>query len=187
LLQNQLLEFEGDILRNIASLKWKVSNNPSLKYFDVERSIDGLNFAFISRVVNNGSEGPEASYTSSDPLYDITAEKIYYRIKLTDMQGKISYSRTIRLNYVRDKKTVTIMPNPVRDWAQLNISTTVNKSVSIYLYNYLGERVYTQNAFVERGENVITLTEIAKCQKGVYQLVVKFGSEIYFEKIIILK
>ena len=188
LLQNQLLNFEGIIKNGSAEISWSVLNNQSMKYFDLERSFDGVTFSFIGRIVNNRLEEPEVSYFSSDPLTGISSETIYYRLLITDVYGKRTYSKIIQLKSIaKNKKKVTVTPNPARNWIQVNISSAINSDVKIYLFDYAGKKVYSRNTFIEKGNNPIVITDIAKFDPGIYQVMIKVGSEIYFEKIVIIK
>lgn len=187
-LQNKVLSFDGIINNGIAAMNWRVTNNDAFRFFDLERSVDGMNFQFISRIVNDRSQYIEASYFFNDVVRDINSENIYYRLKLTDVTGKSGYSKTIRLaNINKYKKMLIVSPNPLKDWTNVIINSNANKAVSIYLYNYIGERIFTQNTFVEKGNNIITLANLSKFESGIYQLVVKIGSEIYFDKIVLTK
>lgn len=188
LLPTHLLEFRGILNNRIAQLNWKVSNNQLAKYFDIERSIDGLRFDFIQRIDNVSPNESVASYYSTDQLGGLPIENVFYRLKITDLYGRVTYSSAIRLTMLTNNiKTISVTPNPVKNWAQLNIHAAYDSKVQILLYNFIGSRVYNNNTFVQRGINTISMNDLSKFGNGTYQLIVKIGSEIYFEKIIINK
>ena len=188
LLPTELLEFRGAINNRTAQLNWKVSNNQVVQYFDLERSTDGLHFDYVDRITNTSPQIPEAAYYSTDQLGILSAEHVFYRLKITDIYGRVIYSKAIRLALINgNKRSITITPNPVNNWAQLNIEAASNSNVQVFIYNITGSRVYSMNTFVQRGNNTVLLNDLSKFGPGAYQLVVKLGSEIFFEKIIISK
>jgi hypothetical protein len=184
----KLLEFQGTLNNMNVQLNWKVLNNQLIQYFDLERSVDGLRFDFVNRIESTSSTDPVVSYYSSDQISGVSAENLFYRLKMTDVYGKISYSHAIRIALLsNDSRIITVTPNPVTNWAQVNINAAYNADVQIHLYNYIGSRVYSRKTFVQGGSNTILLDDLSKFGRGTYQLVVKIGSEIFFEKIIISK
>ena len=187
-LENSLLYFRGRVNKNIARLKWSVTNNRAIRYFNLERSTDGVHFAVINRIENRLPENREADYSSTDLLNNLQSANVYYRLNLTGVNGNTGYSKVIRLPlFDIGSSGFIIMPNPVRNQTQLNISSATNSDIQVYIYNMVGKKVRTMNAFVQQGSNIITLDDLSGWQRGVYQIVVKLGNNIFFGKMILIK
>ena len=187
-LANGLLDFRGRVDKNIAQLNWKVNNNPGIRYFDLERSTDGMHFVVVKRIENVSPEKQEADYNSVDILTDLKVAYVYYRLNIVSVNGYSKYSKTIRL-LLSDKITagITIMPNPVTNWARLNIVSAINSEAQLHIYNMIGKESLNRNISVGQGDNIITLTDFSEWERGVYQVVVKLGKDVFFKKIILIK
>jgi predicted helicase len=104
------------------------------------------------------------------------------------MSGSSVYSRTIRLIISdRIKNYITVIPNPINDWAQLNINSVTNSLADIYVYNINGEKIYSKHVSVQQGGNNFDLSEVLDWPRGVYQMRVQLRNEIFFKKIIVAR
>ena len=61
----------------------------------------------------------------------------YYRLKIVDKDGKISYSNTIVLNWTGGK--ISLYPNPARDVVNVNINGRQAQDIKIQLYTLSGQ------------------------------------------------
>ena len=187
-LSNELIDFHGTIIRNFAQLNWKATNNLLIKYFELERSTDGIHFTKIKRIDNSSSKIRDVDYNTTDALNDLTAQQIFYRLKIVSVNGYYKYSKIIRLLFInRIKDDINVMPNPANNWAQLQINSVNNSDAYINVYNVSGKKLYSRNIVVQRGENIIPLSEIAGWPQGVYQFIVQIGGNTLFKKIIVAR
>ena len=187
-LANVLLDFHGRLNGNISQLNWSVTNNSSIQYFDLQRSIDGVNFFTVSKIENTSPKIRDAEYSTSDALENLFAENVFYRLRIVAMSGSYVYSRTIRLTIIdKIKNYIAIVPNPVNNWAQLNISSVANSVADIYVYNISGEKIFSKHVSVQQGVNSFDLSEASEWPRGVYQLRVQLVNETLFKKIIVAR
>ena len=93
-----------------AKVEWKVAEEKNTLAYELERSLDGKNFASLNRVSSHNQSGTSGyDYTDLQPGLEN-----YYRIKQIDKDGTIAYSSIVLLS----KKTVTkltVSPNPAKD------------------------------------------------------------------------
>jgi len=82
-----LQRFSGTVQRGRALLQWKIENARNLKSSVLEKSSNQTDFTTVSNATTE---------TTVNYLDGITG-KAYYRLKFTDADGKISYSKTIAL------------------------------------------------------------------------------------------
>jgi len=119
-----LLSFDAVIAANTAALTWTTENEESATIFAAERSIDnGASFYMLDTLTSNGSGA--YSYTDKTPLDGSDM----YRIKITDMNGAVSYSNIASLSFggsIAASSTATsnisIYPNPSNGIINLSIS-----------------------------------------------------------------
>lgn len=104
---------------DVALLKWATSQESNTDKFFVERSTDGIHFNTIAVVQAAGNSGNPIHYSYDDahPQPGIN----YYRIRLSDLDGKISYSPTKAVEFDLKAKYVQLSPNPAKDHVSLSI------------------------------------------------------------------
>lgn len=109
------ISFIGEINNNNIKLKWEVEKIVNNDHFEVEHSTDGINFSVISSVpdnagIANGSK-TDYSFIHTSP----SNGNHFYRIKQIDIDGKYSYSTTIRLTVHNSFIGLSLKSNPVHD------------------------------------------------------------------------
>jgi len=112
-----LLDFTAMRQGSKARLSWKTANGSNAVSFTIERSGDGSSFTAIGTVPAQDSKKQNISYhfTDASPL----SANDYYRLKMVDQDGNISYSKTVTLNF--SQITLQISPNPAHGTANLVI------------------------------------------------------------------
>ena len=103
----------------------------------------------------------------------------YYRLKMTDADGKVAYSKVISLNSTCNSSGVLIYPNPVHGILTVNIPGSPNGLTIARLYSSGGKLVYS--ATFQNGINSI---DMSKYSSGVYLLNLKNTSETKNIKIV---
>ncbi|MET0465733.1 MAG: PA14 domain-containing protein [Chitinophagaceae bacterium] len=92
-------------------LDWKLTSADNLKNLEIERSTNGLVFQPVGII--SASPDSEARYTYKD-LFPSTGDA-YYRIKMNELQGAISYSKVIQIRGSGEQNRIfpTIVQNNV--------------------------------------------------------------------------
>jgi hypothetical protein len=126
------------------SLEWKVTNEQNIQRYEVESSINGINF---SRIADKNAGGGGSVSNISYNLLDESPFNgdNYYRIKSISRSGEIKYSDVVKLGYVMGKPSITIYPNPVKKGI-INLKMT-NLPKGEYLariVNHLGQTISLQ-------------------------------------------
>ncbi|MBN8687466.1 MAG: T9SS type A sorting domain-containing protein [Chitinophagales bacterium] len=88
-----------------ALLKWIVLNEHHVSQYELERSADGRTFTSIYTVTHSGA--PQYSYRDEQPLAGVN----YYHVKITDLDGRISYSEA-RIIIFGNNGQIAVFPNP---------------------------------------------------------------------------
>ncbi len=165
---------------NNAILNWLVENESVLTdRYEVERSVNGVNFTKIVTVAPKALNGGTNSYDLTDfNLSSIKASGvIYYRIKQIDKDGKFVYTeiRSVRL----DAKGfgISVYPNPVSSLTNLTLDLEAAADVIIKVTDAAGKEVQRLQLQGNKGINIqrINLSGLAA---GSYMLNVSAGAEI---------
>ena len=162
--------FSGIKTGNTNQLDWKVSctNTPEVT-LTLERSSDGRNFRSIYSIYTNAvrCQQPFAN-TDLSPA----AGTNYYRLKVTDADGKTTYSTVVALlNRSTGFEIVSLMPNPVhKDGAlTVNLSSAKAAKLQILITDVNGKRVQTNVLAAIAGSNRLLLS-LPGLAAGSYQL-----------------
>lgn len=90
-------------------VKWFTLTELNAAYYEIEKSTDGQQFISIGKVTAAGNSTNSQSYTFNDVTP--VSGKTYYRIRVVDMDGSLSYSEVVQLNGT-GLLTLNIFPNP---------------------------------------------------------------------------
>ncbi len=165
--------FNGARGNGYNSLYWNAECTSDQVTFDVERSADGKNFASISSITAT-QQRCLLPFDYADNSVS-TGSTLYYRIKITDLNGKISYTSVIRLAAAKsDMQLVNVLPNPVINTAVLNITSTKKEPLQLWVVSMDGKLVQRSTVQLQPGTSIINL-DVAQLQSGVYTIKGTFG------------
>jgi hypothetical protein len=187
-LDQNILNFKGVINNNITRLDWTIAQNQDVSYFEIERSLDGKKFDFISRTDADSEKTLSASYYSYDYLTHLSIQPaLYYRLKIKKTNGNISYSKVIRIPYGSFVTKISIIPNPVHDMMQVTINANNNNLMEAYIYDMSGKAVRKIKTNLQVGTNVISIDQLSELQSGMYVVAIYTEGEIFRQKIVLIK
>jgi alcohol dehydrogenase YqhD (iron-dependent ADH family) len=86
------------------------------------------------------------------------AGTVFYRIKIIDVDGKVTYSAIVKLgNPVKDIELSGIVPNPVMNIAQVKVNTTKKEMVSLLVTANDGKVVYRSSVQLQPGSSIVNV------------------------------
>ena len=169
--------FEVVLSDNIPLLLWAAEfDNKTV--FEIERSYDGRNFSTIDKVV---SEDGKNDYRYNDRSVDDQLPAAYYRIRAVELDGEIKYSqiRMVRFSN-KGSGSLQVAPNPFRSSLSLLYQSAETGNVTIRIFNVNGQQKLVKKASVNKGNNNITLTEVAQFASGIYVVQVTNDKNLHF-------
>lgn len=164
----ELSSFKTEVDQDKVVVNWTTMSEFNNKRFEVEKSLDGINFVSIAVINGKGTSNTRNEYSYLDQ--SITEGLIYYRLKQNDLNGSFVYSDISSVNF--NKNELVFYPNPATDFLILK---NVAPGSAVIIRNLLGEIVYS-----EKDTQIISLTEFSN---GTY--LVESGN--YFQKLIIAR
>lgn len=120
------LSFTGQVTPgNNHLLRWIVASENNNKQFDIEASSDGNVFLPLAYQLSAGNTNSQRQYeyVHINPSQGTT----WYRIKQTDIDGRVSYSTIISLNNNKQSIASTIYPVPSQNRVTVNFGKLVSK------------------------------------------------------------
>jgi hypothetical protein len=182
--QSSVLNFNGKKEKNNVSLNWKFASTTGISGYSLERSLDGKDYSTVTSKNYEGQDMPE-----SNSYIDIASgSKSYaYRLKVTNMSGKISYSQVI---YFKDDNTTTnkelnIYPNVIQSGASVQVNSDAAMKSNVQVVDYSGRVVYKTDVNLSKGTNSFYLDISGKLSKGSYVVVLPVNGTQLSQKIVI--
>jgi Secretion system C-terminal sorting domain len=168
----QQLELSTVVSGTAVTLNWKTSNEINTSRYIAERSTDNKTFVPIGVVAAAGNSSSTKNYSLPDDISAVTGTVIYYRIKLVDADGKITYSNTVvvKMPGVDGIKT---WPNPFTAGINVALFSTVNTNVEMSITDVAGKIITRLDYTVVKGNNQLRLANLQQLAKGIYLLQVK--------------
>lgn len=161
--------FTGIKLTNANKLNWKLTcNNTPRVTISLERSADSRSFVSLNTITADAARCAQPfDQTDAQPLPGMN----YYRLKLTDADGKISYSNIIALlNATKGFDILNISPNPVTgSTMKLNVASATATRLEILIVDLAGRVMNRQSLKLVAGFNSFDIN-IANLSKGTYQV-----------------
>ena len=157
--------FYVSLSNNIPVLYWSAEYESGV-VFEIQRSYDGANFQSIK---NLPSDYTRAEYTYNDALVNTQRPVAFYRIKAIGLNGGEKYSqiRTVRF---RNSHGVSlyISPNPFTSNFIIDYTATDKEMITVRIFNVNGQQQLVKNFSVNKGDNIINVTEAARLSGGIY-------------------
>ncbi|HZH67495.1 MAG TPA: hypothetical protein VEY10_21575, partial [Flavisolibacter sp.] len=131
-------------------LYWSTSSNQNNRYFSIEASNDGRNFAAVGRVKTAVGSATTQSYNFIEQ--DVTQTIRYYRIKQVDHDESFSYSRTVAIKSGAIQ-SMAMQSTFTGNGLQVYITSNKNTEASLVLYDGAGKMLYLKRIRITRGFN----------------------------------
>lgn len=161
---------------NDAVLTWQTASEINSDYFEIERSVNNVNWDLLGKVGAAGNSNEIKSYHFINNISDIILKDIrtiYYRLKQVDKDGYSVYSNVFTLQLKPSPKTIIIYPIPLNK--SLKVLSSTNESINgISIFDVGGKEL------VRSENNEIDVNGLAE---GIYILRVTTDSQVFYEKI----
>ena len=174
-----IIFFSGKLIGDQVKLEWVAENEINFSHFEIERSTNGTRYATIGNIKAANLH----NYTFNDNADAIRGQRVYYRIKKVDKDGRFKYSEVFTLHIPNNTK-FSVYPNPATTYMQLQMNRTVNGNVTIQVADALG-KVLQQQSMNVNGSNIRLST--ATLSSGTYLVKLIYNGEQYIQKVIVAK
>lgn len=168
-----LFNFKATQLADAVNLTWKTSEEKDFSHFELERSTDAKEFGSIGTV--NGTNASIYNYQDTKPVEGVN----YYRLKMVDLSGKASHSKTISVNY--DKETTFVsVENPANN-GEFKVTTNLVNPV-FQMFNASGAKANFSSSKPEVNQYAIKASNYSS---GVYFLHITTSGKTITRKVIL--
>jgi len=149
-------------------VKWTTAFEQNASHFEVQRGIDGSVFTTIGKMAAAGNSRMPLDYQLPDPAPGVG--KIYYRLKMVDLDAAAAYSRVVAVNLTDRLMAPVISPNPFTNVIRINLQLGLPQQVYISLLDAMGKRIRTALINGQKGMNKLDLQDLGSLPTGIYIL-----------------
>lgn len=153
---------------NQVKVTWSTSMEINSSKYEVERSVDGINYGVVATKAAAGSSSVKLIYTIIDDVTTLTAPIVYYRLKQIDIDGTSNRSKVASVRLKKSIGNFTVSPNPFSNNVNINIEWNKNENTVVKVFNILGKEIIAKNVTMTQGYNNIIIDEMASVLPGTY-------------------
>lgn len=156
----ELTTFNGLLSNdNRAVLSWITNNEIDTKVFNIEQSIDGVNFNYIASVSAKNQSTNSYNFRTNTLSNALT----YFRLKMIDINGKFTYSSIVKIkSNAIINSDISVFPNPAKKRINLSVRNIVQNEQAT-LFNCQGAIV--KKIILQQGLQTI---DISNLSNGLY-------------------
>lgn len=154
-----LLSFNGVLKSESVFLKWTTNNEINTQSFTVEKSKDAVNYTSIG-VVPSKNLPSTNYYEYTDKTVNGT---VFYRLKMTDKDGSITYSSVISINNSLLSSKLVAYPNPFKENLTIN-HTKSSANDFIRILNIDGRIINSYRVEPDAKQTTINVSELIRSQ-----------------------
>ena len=160
-----LLNFDAKMNNGQVYLGWTTTFESNTSHFEIERSLNGLNFEKIGTVKAAINSSVNTSYQFVDDKAPVSGRKLFYRLKMVDLDASFSRSRVAVVDLVPDSRMLIVYPSPATD----RISVIVNSQDDgvLRISDQQGKLVFNRQLRGQRGSSQIEI-QVSNYSPGVY-------------------
>jgi hypothetical protein len=142
------------------SINWSTELETGIEQYEVERSVDGRIFNSIKTTAAENKS--QASYKFTDYVPVAGNDKFYYRLKIAEQSGKISYSKIVLVTMRNNVPSLSVYPQPSVNGTVTVEWTGYDAPFDVILFQASGVKV---KSYYNYSGNTIQFTQL---NKGLY-------------------
>lgn len=167
-----LLQFSGTLANGQTQLQWVTEQETGFSHYSIQRSFDGMQFSTIGKLDARGA-ATRNEYRYTDALQlNQTARKIYYRLQLTDKDGKNSYSKVIFFSQAQTGSDFRVFPNPAVNNVTVSLSQEKSGNARLTLTDMKGTIVKQMTSSLPAGKSSLTM-DCSQLSSAMYILTIQ--------------
>ena len=175
-----LLSFSASLRNDITTLNWDVENQLDFSHFEIERRTLSSGFITLGSRAAINSNG-RLSYSFSDNISTLSEKEFIYRLRMVDLDGKFTYSKTVLVRKQDRYLTgITVSPNPLSNLedASIRFNAGTNGIATIRIIDMSGRVMLQQQSKFKVGTNSIYLNKPPQLSPGTYVIQLTNEQEI---------
>ena len=182
----RLIDFTGILVNKEVQLTWNTMDEINMKGYIIEKSAEGIQFAFFNELTAKGNNLYALStYRMTDP--HPYPGNTYYRLKLINTDGSFIYSQVVKIKTATKPIMITkVFPNPTKHNVSLEIFAERTQAIQVRVFDPTGKMVLADKIFLVAGlnEHILPLNGVSA---GIYFIRLSDDKGIVVEVIKLIK
>lgn len=164
-----------------ALIQWEINGTTNMKYFDVERSADAINYNYIGKVQASTNAGKgNYSFNDSHPLKGLN----YYRLKQVAINNQVALSPSRLVKFDEAGTSIKCYPNPTNGILNVALTAQIQQEPAVLnIINSTG--VVMDQVKITAGTHTIIQLNLSRYAKGTYLIQVKTASTNSVKKVVV--
>lgn len=164
-----ILNFTSSQDKNSIKLIWQSTNEVNASHFYLQRSVDGISFTNIDKIMTKGN----GSYNTKDYLssFSESIKKVYYRLQIVDKDGGFIYSKIIAVDVNPQLYDFNLYPNPVNGTLLVQLISIKSKRITLQVIDMQG-KVFQHQTLEINGEKSFVRINTSELPKGTYVILI---------------
>lgn len=184
----ELTSFSAIFENHKICLGWITKSELNNHGFEIERSLDNTNWATIGFREGKGTTSEPQNYNYSDDISEISAQKLYYRLKQIDFNGNFEYSKIIEVEITPTNFSLSQnYPNPFNPSTKIQYAITSRQLVILKVFDVLGKEVATLVNEEKPAGSYDVKFDAAHLPSGVYFYQLRLGDYVDSKKMLLMK
>ena len=180
-----ITKFNGLHQNGVSKLTWQTDYEQGILNYEIQRSLNGLDFKLIGNVIATGNSSVVQNYSFEDA--DVPSNTIYYRLKIVEINGTFKYSKILVFRIDMGITTNSISPNPFRESLKLDFETNYAQNLRIKMYDLMGRQVKNINLNAHKGTNSVNINKLQNLPVGSYIIEMIASGKRVFKEILLKK
>jgi len=167
----KLTYFNGFKQNNKVILNWESTEELNLKQYSIEQQYKQVGNWITKAIVSPKGGSTVTKYSQLEVPFIDGSNYAIYRLKMTDIDGKIAYSPILRIKLDKSSVALTVQTNPLinNQLKFLMSGLPVNKRAVVSIIDFSGRVVLKTTAFSLVNNNI----DVTNLTAGIYKLVVQ--------------
>jgi len=132
---------------NLVVLVWVTEAEVVQKKFEIQRSLNGVDFTPIGLIPSNDLHpGPKTYNYQDQDLESLSATRLLYRIRQINSDGSSGYSKILVIDREAAdvRMSMSVSPNPVMEQLKISLKNATSAPIGFRLINIEGREMFRQ-------------------------------------------
>ncbi|HEY1200337.1 MAG TPA: T9SS type A sorting domain-containing protein [Niastella sp.] len=165
------------------TVSWHVTDEAEVSHYEIEKSLDGINFGVIGSVTYKQATAAVNKYDYADVSASNT-DKVYYRVRQVDNNHFYTLSSIVMVK-PNSENLFQVWPNPTTGQVNVNIAVSNTQSTYVELLDLTGSKLLSKPVLLVAGINSILVKELNTYTPGIYIFKVFADGKNHMQKIVI--
>ena len=172
--------FKLNCVEEDVDLIWQTASEHNSDYFQLETSLDAVNWEMIQTIPAAGFSQELINYIAVDK--DALRNQKYYRLKQVDFNGDFEIYGPLKADCAVESTNISLHPNPFATEVTLSIASQIPTEVNYTLISPEGKVIENKQLAVQSGITLFTL-DVSNYPSGMYMLQFDVNDKRFIKKL----